>query len=106
MSSNKMWQLVGAVCLAASCLPASAAQQTDSKSGVPTSILVTVEPKRGKESRSQEGQDIEVKEGHDQRPATSIALEGCSMELAILIDDSARSSFDTEIGTLKQFITS
>ncbi len=28
------------------------------------------------------------------------------MELAILIDDSARGSFDTEIGTLKQFVTS
>ncbi|MBV9500096.1 MAG: hypothetical protein JO138_12045 [Acidobacteriaceae bacterium] len=106
MSSNTVWQLAGAVCMVASCLPAFARQAADSNSGTPTSIVVTVEPKRGKEVPALESQDVVVKEGNEKRPVTGLAPLHGPIELAILIDDSARSSFDTEIGTLKQFITS
>jgi hypothetical protein len=49
---------------------------------------------------------VVVKEGKDQRPVTELTPMHGSVELAILIDDSARGNFDTEIGTLKQFVTS
>ncbi len=106
MFSNTVWRLAGVVCLIASCPPGFSAQQTDSNSGTPTSILVTVEPKRGKQAPALEAQDVVVKQGSDKRPVAGLTPAHGSMDLAILIDDSARSSFDTEIGTLKQFITS
>lgn len=106
MNSSKLWQLSGVVCLAALGLPGVAAPQASSSPGTPTSIVVTVEPRRGKEAPTLEAQDVVVKEGKDQRPVTGFAPLHGSMDLAILIDDSARGSFDTEIGTLKQFVTS
>ncbi len=77
--------------------------------GVPVSIVVTLEPRNGKSIPPIEAQDIAVREGHDKRPVTAfVPLRGerAGMQLALLIDDSARSSLNTEIGALKQFINS
>jgi hypothetical protein len=83
------------------------ARQNTDQQGVPVSVIVTLEPKRGKTIPPVELQDISVKEGRDKRPVTGFvplhAQQG-SLQLMLLIDDSARSTFDTEIGTLKQFV--
>jgi hypothetical protein len=68
---------------------------------------VTLEPKRGKTIPSIETQDIQVKEAGERRPVESLQpLANRGMQLMLLIDDSARGTFDTEIPTMKQFIMS
>jgi hypothetical protein len=86
--------------------PALVAQQEPSAPGVPVNIVISLEPKRGNTIPPVEAQDITVQEGREKRPVTRLVpLEG-RMQLMLLIDDSARGTFDTEIGTLKQFVTS
>jgi len=85
---------------------ALAAGQTTAP-GVPASIVVTLEPKHGKEIPQVEQQDITVREGKDKRPVSAFtSLANADTQLMLLIDDSARGTFDTEIQTLRQFITS
>jgi hypothetical protein len=93
----------GVVCLAATM---TCAAQTNVP-GVPVSVVVTLEPKHGKAIPAVEPQDIQVKEAGQRRPVESLRpLAQSGMQLLLLIDDSARGTFDTEIPTLKQFITS
>ena len=93
----------GLVCLAASL---TCAAQTNVP-GVPVSVVVTLEPKHGRSIPSIEAQDIQVKEAGERRPVENLRpLAQSGMQLLLLIDDSARGTFDTEIPTLKQFITS
>jgi len=85
------------------------AQSDNNAPGVPVSVLVTLEPRHGKTVPPVEQQDITVSQGRDKRPVTSFVpadSQSGGMQLLLLIDDSARESFDTEIGTLKQFVTS
>ncbi|MBV9304112.1 MAG: hypothetical protein JOY53_18530 [Acidobacteriaceae bacterium] len=73
------------------------------------SMVVTVEPRRGKTVPSIEQEDIAVREGNDKRPVTALMpLEGqhADMQLLLLLEDSAASSMNTEIDTLKQFVNS
>jgi VWFA-related protein len=106
MNKARILAGVGALSLAATgiCL---FARQNNAESGVPVSVVVTVEPRRGKTIPSVEQQDVMVKEGREQRPITAFSpLNGDQggLQLMLLIDDSARGSFDTEINTLKQFV--
>ncbi len=82
------------------------ARQQPSTPGVPVSMVITLEPRRGKAIPPVEAQDIAVTEGRDKRPVTGLTPLQGNMQLMLLIDDSARASFDTEIGTLKQFVNS
>ncbi len=75
--------------------------------GTPVSILVTLEPNHGKTIPPVDQHDITVSEGRDKRPVTSftpLPLGQGTSQLLLLIDDSARGTFDTEINTLKQFV--
>jgi hypothetical protein len=68
---------------------------------------VTLEAKRGKTVPSIEPQDISVTQGHDKRPVMSLVPAAqAPMQLMLLLDDSARATFDTELPTLKQFVNS
>lgn len=83
------------------------ARQNNNQNGEPVSVTVTLEAKRGKTIAPVEPQDILVREGREKRPVTEfVPLNGPQgrLQLMLLIDDSARSTFDTEIGTLKQFV--
>ena len=82
------------------------AQQTPR--GEPISVVVTLEPKHGKTVPPVEQQDLVVMEAKEKRPVTGFRLVGeeAKTQLLLLIDDSARGSFDTEIATMKQFVQS
>jgi hypothetical protein len=70
-------------------------------------VIITLEAKHGKTIPPIEAQDIQVKEAGQTRPVERLKpLAQSGMQLMLLIDDSARGTFDTEIPTLKQFITS
>lgn len=104
MKTTTICKLAAGLCLAASAIPMSARQANP---GTPVSILVTLEPKHGKTIPPVEQQDITVSEGRDKRPITSLTpmpLQQGTTQLMLLIDDSARGTFDTEINTLKQFV--
>ena len=52
-------------------------------------------------------QDIIVRQGKERRPVAELtSLKGADTQLLLLIDDSARGTFGTEIPTLKQFVNS
>lgn len=73
--------------------------------GQSVSILVTLEAKRGKTIATVTPQDIKVQQEHMVCPVSGLTpMQDAPMQLAILIDNSARFSFDTEINTLKQFV--
>jgi hypothetical protein len=94
----------GLVCLSA---VFTCAAQNASAPAVPVSVVVTLEPKHGRAIPSVEAQDLQVKLDGDRRPVENLQpLAQSGMQLLLLIDDSARGTFDTEIPTLKQFITS
>jgi hypothetical protein len=83
------------------------AAQTANAPGVPASVIVTLESKHGKTIPSIDAQDIQVKEAGERRRVEELTpLRQSGMQLMLLIDDSARGTFDTEISTLKQFIIS
>jgi hypothetical protein len=83
------------------------AAQSSNSTGIPVSVVVTVEAKHGNTIPPVEPQDIQVKEAGDMRPVEGLKpLAQSGMQLMLLIDDSARGTFDTELPTLKQFITS
>jgi len=108
MNTNKIFTATAAVWLGA-VGAALFARQGVSTPGVPVNIVVTLEAKRGKTIPPIEPQDIKVQEGREKRPVTGFQpLEGRNgrMQLMLLIDDSARGSFDTEISALKQFVNS
>lgn len=106
MKKTKIFLAASALCLSAAALSISAGQGS-TPPGVPVSILISVEPKRTKAVPPIEPQDIVVSEGRDRRPVTGLVPAGdAPMQLMLLIDDSARATFDTEIGTLKQFVNS
>jgi hypothetical protein len=74
--------------------------------GVPVSTVVTLEAKRGKTIPVIEARDVAVEQGKDRRPVTGLKPLGAGdrFELMLLIDDSARGSFDTEIPTLQKWV--
>jgi len=104
MAVRKSFWVRAAVCLFAGAISLLA----QSPPGVPVSIVVTLEPKHGKTIATVEPQDFLVSEGRERRPVTDLKAiaDGAPSQLMLLIDDSARGSFDTEIGTLKHFLTS
>lgn len=99
-------KVFAAACVAASFLGSAFVTYGQQTQGVPTSIIVTLEPKRGQTIPAIGAQDIVVSEGRDKRPVTSLTPAAqIPMQLMLLLDDSARATFDTEIPTLKQFVT-
>ncbi len=98
-------RLLGASFLSLSLLSVIGVAQ--SPPGVQTNVIVTVEPKHGKTVPPIEQRDLTVRQGKEQRPIAGFSsLSNANTQLMLLIDDSARGTFDTEIGTLKKFVTS
>jgi VWFA-related protein len=89
------------------CLGVSAfAGQRVSAPGTPVSVVVTAEAKRGKTIPPLMAEDIAVTQDRDKRPVTSLQpLNGAKTQLFLMIDDSAAGSFNTELQTLKNFVT-
>lgn len=85
------------------------ALQNNGVPGVPVAVTITAEAGRQKTIPTLSKDDVLVFQGKDKRPVlelTPLGQQDQPMQLLLLISDSARSSFDTEINTLKQFITS
>jgi hypothetical protein len=79
------------------------AQQT----GTPVSMVITAEPRHGNAVPEISQQYLVVRVDRETRPVTALKpLANAPTQLLILIDDSTRSSFGTEIQGLKQFVTS
>ncbi|MGC2662057.1 MAG: hypothetical protein WA324_29190 [Bryobacteraceae bacterium] len=95
---------VSSVMLAATALPLLARQDAGAP-GAPASVIVTLEPRRGKTIPPVDQSDLKVTEGGSVRPITGLQpLANAPTQMLIMIDDSARSSFDTLIPELKQFV--
>lgn len=105
MKKVSVFIAAGALCLGAAA--AIFAQQQTATPGVPVKVVVTLEPRRGASIPTIDAQDVTVYQANDKRPVTGLTPVGDSpMQLMLLIDDSARTSFNTEIPTLKAFVNS
>ena len=68
-------------------------------------VLVTIEPKHGKDVPAVETQDLRVTQNGKTVPVTSVTPAGTTpMQLLLLIDDSANMSLGTEIPTIRKFV--
>jgi VWFA-related protein len=105
MYIGKMYLAVSTVLLAAAAIPLLA-RQNAATPGVPASVVVTLEPRRGKTIPAIDQTDLKVTEAGQTRQITGFqSLANAPTQMLIMIDDSARSSFDTLIPQLKQFVT-
>jgi VWFA-related protein len=87
----------------------SSVAQNAGAPGVPVSVTITAEPRHGKVVPSLSKNDLAVSQGKDKRPVLDLkplGQQNQTMQLLMLISDSSRGTFDTEINTLKQFVNS
>lgn len=106
--TKKLVSLLGPIIFLVPFTPLFAQQQANAP-GPSVNMIVTAEARRGKIIPALEPQDIRLTENGKNRPVTGLLPltgEHAGLQLLLLIDDSARSSFGTEIATLRQFITS
>ncbi|MBZ5699436.1 MAG: hypothetical protein LAN18_12925 [Acidobacteriia bacterium] len=85
----------------------TAAQQTGAAKGVPVQIVVSVEPKDGKQIPMITQQSILVYQGHDLRPVTGwVPATGnrAGLALAILIDEGSAFSLSSQLNDIRAFI--
>lgn len=96
---------VVATCACILTLPALSWQEG---AGGPTaSTIITLELKHDGQPEQVSQGDLRVTLNGKQETVTGLTPVGDTpMQLALLIDDSARASFDTELGTIKQWINS
>lgn len=83
------------------------AQQTPSAGGVPSHIVVTVEPKHGNEAPTIRQEDVMVFEGHDRDTVTGwTPLKGdrAGLELFVLIDDELSTMIGNQLDDIRKFI--
>lgn len=83
------------------------AQQMGTAAGVPVQIVVSVEPKHGSETPAITQRDVIVHQGKNIRPVTDwipATASGGGLALAILIDDSAGVSLDSQLNDIRTFI--
>ena len=98
--------LTGVLCFTPIC--AAMAAQISSPPATSASLVVTLEPKRGKQIPPVELNDITVSMGKEKSRVTNLAKageNGANLQLLLLIDDSSGTSFDSQISTLKEFVT-
>jgi len=83
------------------------AQQTPSAGGVPSHIVVTVEPKRGNEASTIRQEDVMVFEGQDRDTVTGwTPLKGdrAGLELFVQIDDELSTTVGNQLDDIRKFI--
>jgi VWFA-related protein len=104
MSTKKQHLAISLVLLGIVALPLFARQDGGSN-GTAANVVVTVEPRREKAIPPVTQADLKVVEEGQTRPITALRpLVNAPTQMLIMIDDSARSSFDTLIPQLKQFV--
>lgn len=88
-------------------LCAYAGPRADVGAGPTVNMVVTAEARHGNSVASLEAQDVQVTENRKPVPIAGLEpLAGSPAQILLLIDDSARFSFGTELGPIKQFINS
>ncbi len=95
------------VAVVLSVLGGLAAAQETASNGVPSHLLVTVEPRKGHEVPAVNKSDVLVYEGHDRDTVVDwVPAQGdhAALELFILIDDASSSTLGTQLGDLRKFI--
>ncbi len=78
-------------------------------SGTPVHIVVTVEAHHSTNIPDINREDVMVYQGHDRDQVTDwLPLQGdhAGLELFLLIDDASNTSLDSQLGDLRQFISS
>ncbi len=99
--------LLGAIALLFASMPGAAAQATPEQAGVPVSMVVTVNARRGGEMSSIRSDSVIVDESRTRARVTNwVPLQGdrAGLELFILLDDSRNTSLGTQMEDIRRFI--
>jgi hypothetical protein len=101
--------LTGVVMGLAVYLSGGSALAQQSAEGVPTQVVITVEPHKGKQMPEITRQDVMVYEGKDRDTVTEwIPAQGdhAALQVFLLLDDASGMNLGTQLGDLKKFIDS
>ncbi|HXY78495.1 MAG TPA: hypothetical protein VEH47_06740 [Candidatus Acidoferrales bacterium] len=82
-------------------------QQTPAPSGVPTHLVVTVEPKKGSDVPAVHREDVMVYEGRDRDTVADwVPAQGehAALELFILLDDASNVNLGVQLNDIRKFI--
>ncbi|HJY86116.1 MAG TPA: hypothetical protein VKE24_04690 [Candidatus Acidoferrales bacterium] len=88
-------------------VPALSAQVATSSAGVPVHMVVTVEPRHGKDVPLIHREDVKVYQGHDRALVKDwLALRGdhAGLELFLLLDDGSDTSLGSQLEDFRKFI--
>jgi hypothetical protein len=99
--------LLGVVVLLVGAMPWASAQANSDQSGVPVSMVVTVNAHRGAEVSNISGESVTVNESRTRARVTNwVPLQGdrAGLELFILLDDSRNTSLGTQVEDIRRFI--
>jgi hypothetical protein len=108
-SMKKSRFLPGFVIVLAFCLLGGSAPGQQSGEGVPTQMVVTVEPHKGKQMPQITRQDVMVYEGKDRDAVTEwTPAEGdkAALQVFLLLDDASGINLGSQLGDLKKFVES
>ena len=99
--------VLGAIALLFSSTQSGTAQAAPDASGVPVSMVVTLNARRGAETPSIGSENVIVSEGRARAKVTDwVPLRGerAGLELFILLDDSRDTSLGTQVEDIRRFI--
>ncbi|MCU1308230.1 MAG: hypothetical protein JWN45_2925, partial [Acidobacteriaceae bacterium] len=85
-------------------LPAQT-QSNTTANGVPVHMVITAEPKKGKEVPALHPEDVQVYQGKNRDKVTELtSLRGAPQQLFMLIDDALDSSVGNQLQDVRKFI--
>ncbi len=91
------------VCSLAFLTAAATAQNPSGETSA--SMVVTLEPKHGKQLPPIEPADIEVTQGKEKNAISNFQpLKGSKLQLMVLVDNSSQSTFDSQINDMKKWV--
>jgi hypothetical protein len=99
--------LLGAMVLLFASTPGAAGQATTDQAGVPVSMVVTVNARRGAETSNISGESVIVNESRTRAKIMDwVPLQGdrAGLELFILLDDSRNTSLNTQVEDIRRFV--
>jgi hypothetical protein len=97
------------ICFTLTVLASLRAQQSPAPNGPTVHMIVTVEPRHGKDIPAVDREDVMVYEGKERDNVVEwVPAQGdrAGLEFMILIDDSSGSSLNNQLADIKKFITS
>jgi hypothetical protein len=107
MRKHRLIAAVAAITILVASVPQMAAQDNTSSAGPAVKLVVTVEPRRGKDVPDVSREDVMVYEGRERDAVTGwLPLLGdhAGLELFVMLDDSSNMSLGSQLDDIRKFV--